>query len=176
MMQNTLSFTADPEQLTRTLWELRNIDEAIIHFACSSILAHDREADYLENLDQLIQGRVQLDKHQNSGMPINTYPFGNKKERLSHRYLAVNRSTKESFNHFFSKIVLPHMETMIRELPENEEKTALLIVDHWNASAFEKYESLLTEYALKHQLWTILLLVTRAGVVQIPYLPNRRLL
>lgn len=174
-MNNFFTPVADPEWLTKSFWELRNIDEALVHFCNICILAHNRELDYLSNLDALIQGQVQLDRHQNSGMPVNTYPFGEKHARLAPRYLAVHRDGKESLNHFFSKSVLPHIDKMLSALPEQENKTVLLILDHWNPSVFEKYEATFLEYAMHHHLWTILLCVTKYGVVQIPFLPNQRI-
>ncbi len=135
------------------------------------VFSNNIENSCLENIDDLINGRVKLPEPDDSGEMMNTYPFGEKTDITYPRFFGVCRG-KKTFTHFFEKVVLPQINRM-KSLKESE-KTALLILDKWSQQEFEKYEAELLNAAFQNNVWTVMLLVTGYGLVQIPFLPNDR--
>ena len=54
----------------------------------------------------------------------------------------------------------------------DEEKFALILTDKWDAESFSNYEQSFRYLAMNRNFWFIFLLVTKFGVIEIPFLPT----
>lgn len=105
------------------------------------------------------------------GEPFNTYPVD------------VSDDTGECYKGFLGLCVgmgrlpdvLENMKIWADQVDSSkslqEEKCGVLLTDKWNAAEFEPYEQQLRYLAMNRNFWFVLLLSTKHGITEIPFLP-----
>ncbi len=151
---------------------LIKIDKVLAEFY-RDIFYNECTSNPIDCIDDIIKNPDKFNKLKDSYEPINTYPFGEKTNITYSKFIGICRG-EECFERFFEEIVLPQIERMKKIGEENSDKTILLIFDKWNQTKFEKYEVDLLNAAFKNNIWTVMLLATNYGIVQIPFLPGYR--
>jgi hypothetical protein len=121
---------------------------------------------YPERLDGL---GGYLDANGSPGGSLNTFPFGKPTRHIYPDFVGVCRGER-SIRSVLDKAE-DQCEKMIDAYPDHVPKTILILTDKWDDPLFRKnYAGTFINYAYRHNIVFVFLLVTDSGVSRIPFL------